>query len=138
MDAYLYMQFSTAKPIELDTAIVPSPCLATINEDTTSGTDVPAAINVSPMTESGILQVCPMMVIIQLTTYESVPIHTMHMANVSGYHFFHASFLQSGIVNVKRRRHGQQTMNSIQDFMPSPCGGSQRPEASSSSCSRSS
>jgi len=41
-------------PMDEDTAMSPSPCLATITEDNRSGTEVPAAKIVKPITTCGI------------------------------------------------------------------------------------
>eukprot|EP00581_Thalassiosira_minuscula_P040233 CAMPEP_0184448474 /NCGR_PEP_ID=MMETSP0740-20130409/4426_1 /TAXON_ID=385413 /ORGANISM="Thalassiosira miniscula, Strain CCMP1093" /LENGTH=85 /DNA_ID=CAMNT_0026818385 /DNA_START=401 /DNA_END=658 /DNA_ORIENTATION=+ len=46
-------------PIELETAISPSPSRATITLEIKSGTDVPAAITVSPIITGGIPIVFP-------------------------------------------------------------------------------
>lgn len=46
-------------PIELDTAISPSPIRATITLESKSGTDVPAAKNVNPIMKGGIPTVSP-------------------------------------------------------------------------------
>lgn len=75
--------------------------------ETASGTLVPAAKKVIPMTESGIFSVSPMMVIIQATTYDNDPIHMIHITNVKGNHFLNLSFSQSGIVTRKTRCMGQ-------------------------------
>jgi len=45
---------NTLLPIELETAMSPYPRLATLMEDIKSGTDVPAARSVKPITVSGI------------------------------------------------------------------------------------
>lgn len=71
--------------------------------DTASGTLVPAAKKVIPMTESGIRSVWPMIVIIQATKYDSEPIQTMHIVKVSGNIFLNRGFSQSGIVMKKMK-----------------------------------
>jgi len=55
----------TFDPIEFDTAISPYPFLATSTDAMVSGTDVPAAKNVIPITVSGIPKVKPVRQIIQ-------------------------------------------------------------------------
>ena len=59
----------------------PFPCLQTMTEENNSGTEVPMARKVRPMTESGMPRSTPMMVIIQVRTYETAPIQAMHMTN---------------------------------------------------------
>ena len=55
----------TLDPIEFDTAISPYPFRATRTDAIVSGTDVPAAKKVIPMTVSGIPKVKPVRQIIQ-------------------------------------------------------------------------
>ncbi len=45
------------EPMLLDTAMDPFPCRDTMRLEKTSGTDVPMAKKVKPITESGILKV---------------------------------------------------------------------------------
>jgi len=52
-----------------------------------------------------------MMVIAHATTYERLPIQTMHMKNVRGKHFFHFGFSQSGIVRDKVKWMGHETIH---------------------------
>jgi hypothetical protein len=52
-----------------------------------------------------------MMVIAQATTYERLPIQTMHMKNVSGKLFFHFGFSQSGIVSERVKWMGHETIH---------------------------
>ena len=47
-------------PIEELTAMSPSPILATMTEERRSGTEVPAARNVTPITTVGMVSVLPM------------------------------------------------------------------------------
>merc|ERR1711884_863428 len=56
------------EPILFDTAIEPLPCFDTINEEKTSGIEVPTAKNDSPMTVSGTRMVYPMTVMSQVTS----------------------------------------------------------------------
>mmetsp|Transcript_23454 Transcript_23454/g.42100 ORF Transcript_23454/g.42100 Transcript_23454/m.42100 type:complete len:138 (+) Transcript_23454:395-808(+) len=68
-------------PMELDTAMSPSPILATITLESKSGTDVPAARTVYPITTEGIPMVFPR-ISTQLTmAREKSPIHTIESAN---------------------------------------------------------
>ena len=55
----------TILPIELDTAMSPRPFLATITDVIKSGTDVPAAKNVSPIISMGIFATWPITSAIQ-------------------------------------------------------------------------
>lgn len=48
-----------------------------------------------------------MIVIIHATTYDKLPIHTIHMRKVNGNHFLNLGFSQSGIVTLKTRCIGQ-------------------------------
>ena len=57
------------EPMLLETAMDPLPCLDTIRLEMTSGTEVPTARKVSPMTESGTPMVNPITVIIHVNTY---------------------------------------------------------------------
>lgn len=105
------------------------PCFATITLETASGTLVPAAKNVIPITESGIFKVSPGMtekeertyilvafsvisigraaerenlptiVIIQATKYDNEPIQMMHIRNVIGNRFLNRPRSQFGMVN---------------------------------------
>lgn len=63
------------------------PCLATITLETASGTDVPAAKNVIPITESGIFKVSPE---IQNRTCQNELLHKnyfkMYIFTYDGYH----------------------------------------------------
>ena len=60
-------------PMELETAISPSPCIATNTLVNKSGTLVPAAKNVKPMISSGIFHCLPMVTANQTITYERAP-----------------------------------------------------------------
>lgn len=93
-----------------------------------SGTLIPAARNVNPITESGMdivlpericlrnvvsgfrktkrLAYLPTTVIIHDTKYDVVAIHTMHMRNVRGHNFCLFFFLQSGIVRYNAKAIG--------------------------------
>lgn len=104
------------------------PRLATMTLETASGTLVPAAKNVIPITESGIFKVSPeigegrildflvfsslasrlpIIVIIHATTYDSDPIQTMHITNVSGKILLFLAFLQSGMAMRNSKCIGQ-------------------------------
>ena len=56
-------------PMLLETAMEPFPCLETMRLEMTSGTEVPTARKVSPITESGTPMVNPITVIIHVSTY---------------------------------------------------------------------
>ena len=56
-------------PMLLETAMEPFPCLETMRLEMTSGTEVPTARKVSPITESGTPIVNPITVIIHVSTY---------------------------------------------------------------------
>ena len=68
-------------PIELDTAISPSPIRATITLDNKSGTDVPAAKNVRPIITEGMPTVFPTVSAQVTMKYENMPIHTIERTN---------------------------------------------------------
>ena len=59
------------EPMELLTAMSPSPILATMTLERRSGTDVPAARNVTPMTTGGMVRVFPMISAEFTMTYEN-------------------------------------------------------------------
>ena len=59
------------------------PCRATKILARASGTLLPNAMNVNPITASGILKVKPTTVIIQTKTYVVTPIQMMDIANVT-------------------------------------------------------
>merc|ERR1719267_453828 len=71
------------EPIEEDTAISPSPCLATITEDSKSGTEVPAARIVNPMTTSGIPKLRPKISASSTMQMARRPIITTDIMNVN-------------------------------------------------------
>mmetsp|Transcript_9460 Transcript_9460/g.19223 ORF Transcript_9460/g.19223 Transcript_9460/m.19223 type:complete len:201 (+) Transcript_9460:37-639(+) len=73
----------TLEPMELLTAMSPWPFLATAREDRASGTEVPAAKRVRPMTGSGIPIIKPITVAIQTMKKARMAIHTMDMKNVT-------------------------------------------------------
>lgn len=106
----------TLEPIELDTAMSPYPLRATRTEAIVSGTEVPAARNVMPMTVSGMPKVKPVMQIIHTIIYEKMVIQTIDMRKVSRNHFWY--LLQFGIVKKKRKSRGQEMnhfMNSVKE-----------------------
>lgn len=53
------------------------------------------------------------MVIIHATKYDNEPIHTMHIKNVIGNHFFNFGRSQSGIVSINRKCMGHITNHII-------------------------
>ena len=68
-------------PMELETAISPSPMRATITLVSKSGTEVPAARNVNPMIIDGMPKVAPMVSAQSTMKYEYPPIHAMDKIN---------------------------------------------------------
>mmetsp|Transcript_17543 Transcript_17543/g.35821 ORF Transcript_17543/g.35821 Transcript_17543/m.35821 type:complete len:123 (+) Transcript_17543:610-978(+) len=68
-------------PIELDTAMSPSPILATMTLDNKSGTEVPAARNVNPITTEGMPMVFPKISAHPTMKYENKPIQMMDRTN---------------------------------------------------------
>merc|ERR1719219_1024587 len=75
-------------PIEEDTAMLPFPSLATRTEVMRSGTEVPAARKVSPMTASLMLRASPVTVAHHTMKYENTAIHRMLTMKAIGNHFF--------------------------------------------------
>merc|ERR1719273_2648634 len=75
------------EPTDEDTAISPLPCFATKTLVIKSGTDVPAAKNVKPMTASGILAVSPNSVAHHTIRYEKIAIQIMLPKNVQTKNF---------------------------------------------------
>ena len=80
------------------------PSLTTAIPASASGTLTPAAINVKPMTVSGIMNVAPITVIIHTITYEYIEIQNIAIKNVNTKEFAHFSFRQS---ELKRRMNSQ-------------------------------
>jgi len=68
-------------PIELETAMSPSPIRATMTLDNKSGTDVPAAKNVSPITTDGMPIVFPIISAQFTMKNEKIPIHAIDRTN---------------------------------------------------------
>jgi hypothetical protein len=68
-------------PIELEMAISPEPCLVTMIDDKRSGTDVPAARTVYPMTTGGTPIVLPIISVHVTMKYAKNPIHKIEVAN---------------------------------------------------------
>ena len=97
----------TLDPIELDTAISPYPLRATNTDAIVSGTDVPAARNVIPITVSGMPSVYPVRQIIHTITYENSVIQTIDIRKVNRNHLAKRSELQFGIVKKNRNSNGQ-------------------------------
>ena len=73
----------------------------TITAESASGKQPPAAKNVIPIMDSGILNVEPIADTIQKIKKEFTASHTMHMMNVRGYSFL--DFLGLGIVHDKTK-----------------------------------
>ena len=74
------------------------PFLATTRLEIQSGTLLPKATRVNPMTVSGTLNVKPTNVTIHTRIYEVTAIQMMQTMNERGYHLRHFGFLTSGIV----------------------------------------
>mmetsp|Transcript_35656 Transcript_35656/g.65999 ORF Transcript_35656/g.65999 Transcript_35656/m.65999 type:complete len:111 (-) Transcript_35656:2195-2527(-) len=68
-------------PMELETAMSPSPILATITLESKSGTDVPAASTVYPITTEGIPMVFPTISTQSTIAREKSAIHTIERKN---------------------------------------------------------
>merc|ERR1712113_693312 len=69
------------EPMELLTAISPWPCLATMKLDNRSGTEVPAAMIVSPDTSEGIPTVLLQTTVHSYRQSEKIAIHTNDRTN---------------------------------------------------------
>ena len=87
------------------------PSLTTAIPASASGTLTPAAINVNPITVSGIINVEPIIVIIQTIMYEYMEIQTIAIRNVSTKEFAQASFRQS----KKKKKDDEPYLNSEKD-----------------------
>mmetsp|Transcript_73724 Transcript_73724/g.169038 ORF Transcript_73724/g.169038 Transcript_73724/m.169038 type:complete len:202 (-) Transcript_73724:775-1380(-) len=70
-------------PMDEDTAMSPSPCLATMTEESKSGTEVPAASTVNPATATGIPRELDTIVAHSTIQNEKHPIQTMESKNPS-------------------------------------------------------
>mmetsp|Transcript_33160 Transcript_33160/g.65064 ORF Transcript_33160/g.65064 Transcript_33160/m.65064 type:complete len:295 (+) Transcript_33160:400-1284(+) len=126
---------NTFEPILLLTAISPLPALATAILDNRSGTLVPAANNVRPMTGSGIPTVSPNTVAIQTIKYAKMAIHTMHKVKVTGQNFLKIGRRQSGTVSHSSRDRGKEIPHRILEPMLSGISKGLKGSSSSSSSS---
>jgi hypothetical protein len=91
-----------------------SPSLATKRPANASGTLVPAANSVRPITVSGMPQVSPITVTIQTSTYEHAAIHAIDIANVNENSWRqHPGLLQSGMVTMKTKVTGNMMIQDI-------------------------
>jgi len=88
-------------PIDDDTAISPLPALATITEVNRSGTEVPAANTVRPITPSGIPAIFPITVAHQTMQNEYTANQKMDIAKAIGQYGFHFGFRISGTVKYR-------------------------------------
>ena len=79
-------------PIEDETTISPSPCLATMTDEHKSGTEVAAAKNVNPITSSGTFHASPIRVAIHTIKYENTANHNKEPTNVRGHKCFFSLF----------------------------------------------
>jgi len=94
-------------PIELDTAISPSPILATITLLIRSGTLVPAARNVSPINTIGIPKVFPTISAHETIKYVKPPIHDIERIKDMKQSLFLPGCLTSGMVKHKTNTIGK-------------------------------
>lgn len=93
-----------------------------MTDESKSGTDVPAARKVRPMTGSGIPMAFPNVVAHQTIKYEAMAIQMMLMKNVRGYQFRQASLRQSGTVNAKRKTSGAEMIQNACTAQCAPWG----------------
>mmetsp|Transcript_77884 Transcript_77884/g.208113 ORF Transcript_77884/g.208113 Transcript_77884/m.208113 type:complete len:338 (-) Transcript_77884:1225-2238(-) len=129
---------STSKmllPMEEETAMSPSPCLATITEESKSGTEVPAASTVSPATATGTPRELDTTVAQSTMQKEKIPIQTMAPRNPATPYctFWRSSRRTSGRVAQRHRTRGRVTMYHTRPRRPS--GKSKGSIASAASCS---
>lgn len=75
-------------PTELETAMSPKPFLATMTEVMRSGTEVPAANSVSPITSGGTYAVAPATFAHHTIRYEKKAIQTIDPIKVTGKNLF--------------------------------------------------
>lgn len=80
------------------TAISPKPSLVTATLVNKSGTDVPAANMVKPITMSGIPNAAPAEEDHQTMKYEYTPIHNIENTKLISQYFLYSSFRVSGMV----------------------------------------
>mmetsp|Transcript_585 Transcript_585/g.1699 ORF Transcript_585/g.1699 Transcript_585/m.1699 type:complete len:342 (-) Transcript_585:32-1057(-) len=102
----------TLLPMALLTAMLPMPSRATTMEPSASGTDVPAASTVRPMTTGSRPMAQPMRVAWSTSSHDSAPISRMLIENVTMYHlpFSNRSSPQSGMVCEKNHCQGAASM----------------------------
>jgi len=84
----------------------PSPCLATITDVSRSGTEVPAARNVRPMTASGMPKMQPIIVAHQTIRKEKMPTHAMLPKKATYLYFSSPCFRTSGMVKTSAKLSG--------------------------------
>merc|ERR1719402_1017915 len=96
-------------PMEDETAISPCPCLATRTDVMRSGTEVPAARIVKPITASEMPTTFPKMVAHHTIKYENPAIHKMLPKNVIIKNFFFSGFSISGRVSQSGNTRGKET-----------------------------
>jgi len=105
-------------PTEEDTAMSPWPCLATNTLVIKSGTDVPAAKNVRPITGGGIPMTSPDTVAHHTMRYEYAAIHKMLPKKVMMKNFRFDLFLVSGSVSHKGAMMGKEMRYTRIAFQP--------------------
>merc|ERR1712086_710744 len=100
-------------PMELETAMSPFPCIATMILLSKSGTLVPAASNVNPMTTEGIRHTQPMTVASHTMKYANTAIHAIDIKNVTMKNFSKRALVTFGIVRYNGIISGRDTMYNI-------------------------
>lgn len=87
-DTYPTVTSKILLPTELETAMSPNPFLATMTDVMRSGTEVPAARSVSPITSGGTCAVAPATFAHHTIKYEKKAIQTIDPINVIGKNLF--------------------------------------------------
>ena len=106
------------EPTALETAMLPSPFLATMIEARASGTEVPTARMMRPTMSSGMWAMQAARVAKSTIRNEKSPMCTIDIVNVSGYHFSHFSSRQSGMVACSNSLRGRLTAAPMRDAAP--------------------
>mmetsp|Transcript_2126 Transcript_2126/g.6530 ORF Transcript_2126/g.6530 Transcript_2126/m.6530 type:complete len:259 (-) Transcript_2126:813-1589(-) len=99
------------EPSALQTAMSPFPSLATMIDESASGTDVPTERTSRPTISSGISRMHEARVAVSTIMNERRPIHTIDMVKVTKYHDLNFSSRQSGMVNFIARDSGRAMMS---------------------------
>mmetsp|Transcript_26984 Transcript_26984/g.79744 ORF Transcript_26984/g.79744 Transcript_26984/m.79744 type:complete len:258 (-) Transcript_26984:336-1109(-) len=119
------------EPSALQTAMSPFPSLATMIDESASGTEVPTERTSRPTISSGISRMQEARVAVSTMTKERRPIHTIDMVKVTKYHDLNLSSRQSGMVNFMANASGRAMMSRT----PVPSSSSSASESSFSSSS---